>query len=110
MKYSAPRGASRSRCYDSFVNIQSLSALLAAIVTFAIGSSVILHDRRQRAFRRFAALCFALVAWHVTTFLRITLESETAYFLSLFYSCGLEPRATARSMTLRSSRTLPGQW
>jgi len=77
------------------VNIQSLSALLAAIVTFAIGSSVILHDRRQRSFRRFAMLCFALVAWHVTTFLKLTLESETAYFLSLFAAM-LLPLASVR--------------
>jgi signal transduction histidine kinase len=77
------------------VNIQSLSALLAAIVTFAIGSSVLLRDRRQRPFRRFAMLCFALSAWHITTFLKLMLEWELAHFLSL-YAAVLLPLAAMR--------------
>jgi len=66
------------------VNIQSLSALLAAIVSFAIGSSVVLRDRRQRAYRLFSVFCFVLCAWHITTFLQATLEWESVYFVSLF--------------------------
>ncbi len=65
------------------MNIQSLSALLAAIVSFAIGSSVVLRDRRQRAYRLFAVFCFVLCAWHITTFLQATLEWESVYFVSL---------------------------
>jgi signal transduction histidine kinase len=77
------------------MNIQSLSALLAAIVTFAIGSSVLLRDRRQPPFRRFATLCFALCLWHIAVFLKLTLDSEWAYFLSL-YSAVAVPVATVR--------------
>jgi two-component system, NtrC family, sensor histidine kinase HydH len=77
------------------VNIQSLSALLAAIVTFAIGSSVLLRDRRQRPYRRFALLCFALCAWDITTFLKFALDSELALFLSLFAAV-LLPLAAVR--------------
>jgi signal transduction histidine kinase len=68
------------------VNIQSLSALLAAIVSFAIGSSVVLRDRRQRAYRLFAVFCFVLCLWHITTFLQATLEWESVYFVSLVSS------------------------
>ncbi len=77
------------------MNIQSLSALLAAIVTFAIGSSVLLRNRRQRPFRRFAMLCFSLTAWHLTTFLKLALEWELAHFLSL-YTAILLPLASIR--------------
>ena len=65
------------------MNIQSLSALLAAIVTFAIGGSVLLRDRRQKSYQRFAGLCFTLFAWHILTFLAATLESDVIYQLSL---------------------------
>lgn len=68
------------------MNIQSLSALLAAIVSFAIGSSVVLRDRRQRAYRLFAVFCFVLCAWHITTFLQATLEWDAIYFASLVAS------------------------
>ncbi|HEX4459179.1 MAG TPA: ATP-binding protein [Polyangia bacterium] len=65
------------------MNIQSLSALLAAIVSFAIGSSVVLRDRRQRTYRLFAVFCFVLCLWHITTFLQATLEWDAIYFVSL---------------------------
>jgi signal transduction histidine kinase len=77
------------------MNIQSLSALLAAIVTFAIGSSVLLRDRRQPPFRRFAVLCFVLCVWHIAVFLKLTLDAEWAYFLSLYGAVAI-PVATAR--------------
>ena len=79
----------------SGMNIQSLSALLAAIVTFAIGSSVMLRDRHQPPYRRFATLCFSLCAWHLSTFLKLTLEAEWAYFISL-YAAVLIPITCAR--------------
>jgi hypothetical protein len=63
------------------MNIQSLSALLAAIVSFAIGSSVVLRDRRQRAYRLFAVFCFVLCLWHISTFLEVTLEWDAVYFV-----------------------------
>lgn len=77
------------------MNIQSLSALLAAIVSFAIGSSVVLRDRRQRAYRLFSVFCFVLCAWHITTFLQATLEWESIYFVSLCASV-LIPIASIR--------------
>src|SRR5258706_2530735 len=66
------------------MNLQSLSALLAAIVTAAIATSVVLRDRRQPSSVRFAALCFTLCAWHVARFLDATLDWEPVWVLSLF--------------------------
>ena len=77
------------------MNIQSLSALLAAIVSFAIGSSVMLRDRRQRAYRLFAVFCFVLCAWHITTFLQATLDWDVVYFVSLVASVAI-PLASIR--------------
>jgi signal transduction histidine kinase len=65
------------------VNIQSLSALIAAIVTFAIGWSVVLRDRTRRAYNHFSALCFNLCLWHLFSFLQVTLDSDAMYFASL---------------------------
>jgi signal transduction histidine kinase len=78
------------------INIQSLSALLAAIVTTAIGSSVLLRDRRLPAYRRFATMCFALAVWHLAAFLNdLTLDSEWTYFAGIYSAITL-PILTAR--------------
>ncbi len=96
------------------MNIQSLSALLAAIVSFAIGSSVVLRDRRQRAYRLFSVFCFVLCAWHITTFLQATLEWESVYFVSLFASV-LIPIASLRFFRVfladeRTARPATPRW
>jgi signal transduction histidine kinase len=96
------------------MNIQSLSALLAAIVSFAIGSSVVLRDRRQRAYRLFSVFCFVLCAWHITTFLQATLEWESVYFASLAAAV-LIPIASLRFFRVfladdRSTRPATPRW
>ena len=96
------------------MNIQSLSALLAAIVSFAIGSSVVLRDRRQRAYRLFSVFCFVLCAWHITTFLQATLEWESVYFVSLCASV-LIPIASIRFFRVfladeRAARPATPRW
>jgi signal transduction histidine kinase len=65
------------------VTIQSLTALLAAIVTFAIGGSVLLRDRRRRPYNLFAILCFNVCIWHLASFLEDLLASDAMYFFSL---------------------------
>ena len=65
------------------MNIQSLSALIAAIVTFSIGWSVLLRERSRRAHNHFAILCFNLCLWHLASFLQVTLDSLAMYFASL---------------------------
>src|SRR5262245_65396121 len=52
---------------------QPLSALLAAIATFAVGMSVALRQRMQRPFKHFVWLCLNLCMWHL---------ANTIYFVS----------------------------
>ena len=66
------------------MNAQTLSALLAAIVTFAIGWSVLLRERTRQAHIDFVALCFNLCLFYLATFLETALDSELFYFIALF--------------------------
>jgi two-component system, NtrC family, sensor histidine kinase HydH len=47
---------------------ESLSSLLAATVAFAIGTSVVLRDRRREQFVLFAVFCFNLGLFHLSHF------------------------------------------
>jgi len=47
---------------------ESLSSLLAATVAFAIGTSVVLRDRRREQFVLFAVFCFNLGLFHLSRF------------------------------------------
>lgn len=47
---------------------ESLSSLLAATVAFAIGTSVVLRDRRREQFVLFAVFCFNLGLFHLARF------------------------------------------
>jgi two-component system sensor histidine kinase HydH len=71
------------------MNLQSLSALLAAIITFVIGWSVILRDRRHRPYVAFAVLCFNLCFWYLTSFFANTLQSEGMFWLSLLIAVAI---------------------
>jgi len=64
------------------MNPQSLSALLAAIITLSIGLSVFMRDRRRRAYFTFAVFCFVLFGWFVFRFFAIALESGPLFWLS----------------------------
>jgi len=77
------------------IDVQSLSALLATIVTVAIGSSVLLRDPRLPPYRRFATLCFTLAIWHMATFLRLSLDQEWTYFVGIYAAVAI-PVVTAR--------------
>src|SRR5690606_29995918 len=47
---------------------ESLSSLLAATVAFAIGTSVVLRDRKREQFVLFAVFCFNLGLFHLARF------------------------------------------
>ena len=66
------------------MNIQALSALLAALVTLAIGLSVLLRDRRRRTYRTFAAFTFTVAMYHVFTFAQVTTGNPWMAWLSLW--------------------------
>jgi signal transduction histidine kinase len=65
------------------VETKSLSALLAAIVLFAIGWSVVLRDRRRRPYNHFATLCFILCFWDLAIFLEKALQPPIFHWFSL---------------------------
>ncbi len=61
---------------------QSLSALLAAIITLSIGLSVFLRDRRRRAYFTFAVFSFVLFFWFLFRFLALSVESGALFWIS----------------------------
>jgi two-component system sensor histidine kinase HydH len=71
------------------MSLQSLSALLAAIITFVIGGSVFLRDRRHRPYITFAILCFNLCFWYLTSFFATTLKSDGLFWLSLLFAVAI---------------------
>ncbi|MCA9669194.1 MAG: GAF domain-containing protein [Myxococcales bacterium] len=77
------------------MSIQSLSALLAAILTFVIGWSVILRDRAHRQYVTFTALCFNLSFFYLAHFFATTLESSGITVISQFFAIAI-PTSTER--------------
>jgi two-component system sensor histidine kinase HydH len=75
------------------MSIQSLSALLAAIVTFVIGWSVILRDRRRRRYVTFAVLCFNLGFWYLASFFHATIKSSSIFWVSLIFAVAIPTSA-----------------
>ncbi len=75
------------------MSIQSLSALLAAIVTFVIGWSVVLRDRRRRPYVTFAVLCFNLGFWYLASFFHATLKASAIFWVSLIFAVAIPTSA-----------------
>ena len=71
------------------MNIHSLSALLAAIITFAIGLSVLLRDRRRRTYVTFAVFSFVLCFWYLFTFFAATIKADVFIWLSLMFGVAI---------------------
>ena len=71
------------------MNIHSLSALLAAIITFAIGLSVLLRDRRRKTYVTFAVFSFILCFWYLFTFFAATIKSDVFIWLSLLFGVAI---------------------
>jgi signal transduction histidine kinase len=68
---------------------QSLSALLAAVVTLAIGFSVVLREVRTRPQARFAVLCFNLGSWQIASFLYHTWQAPLLQWLASLFAVGV---------------------
>src|SRR5262249_31666641 len=77
------------------MNIQALSALLAALVTLAIGTSVVLRDRRRRTYRAFAAFTLAVALFHLFTFAFVTTNDPWMNWIS-FIPAALIPTSAIR--------------
>jgi two-component system sensor histidine kinase HydH len=75
------------------VSIETLSALLAAFLTFVIGLSVLLRDRRQRHYQAFSVLAFNLSFWYLASFFTDTLDSRLVRWLGLVIAAGIPSNA-----------------
>ena len=64
------------------MNLQSLPALLASIVTFAIGAAVALREP-QRERRLFSVFSLAVATWLVATFVHSTMGWEAGHVVAL---------------------------
>jgi signal transduction histidine kinase len=77
------------------LNVQAVSALLAALVILAIGASVLLRDRTRRTYTSFAAFTFMVASWHLCTFIAMATDSPLVRWLSLWPAATIPPTALA---------------
>jgi len=75
------------------VDIQAVSALLAALLILAIGMSVLLRSRRNPMYTAFAAFTFIVSAWHLCTFIDGATASPVMRWLSLWAAATIPPTA-----------------
>jgi two-component system, NtrC family, sensor histidine kinase HydH len=75
------------------VSIQPVSALVAAIVSFAIGGSVLLREPRRRAHVLFATLSFNIAAFCLLSFFAKRLDAPFFAWLSLVVAVSLPATA-----------------
>src|SRR4051812_26130426 len=75
------------------MDVQAVSALLAALLILAIGTSVLLRSRRDRMYTSFAAFTFTVSAWHLCTFIDAATNSPVMRWLSLWSAATIPPTA-----------------
>jgi signal transduction histidine kinase len=77
------------------MNIQALSALLASIVTMAIGAAVLLRDRRRRTYTAFAAFSLTVGLYYLFSFVASGLKSPFFHWLA-FWPAAFVPTSAVR--------------
>ena len=75
------------------MDVQAVSALLAALLILAIGASVILRSRSDRMYTAFAAFTFTVSAWHLCSFIDAATNSPVMRWLSLWAAATIPPTA-----------------
>ncbi|MBX3160604.1 MAG: hypothetical protein KF773_31855 [Deltaproteobacteria bacterium] len=75
------------------MDVQAVSALLAALLILAIGASVLLRSRSDRMFTAFAAFTFIVSAWHLCSFIDAATNSPVMRWLSLWAAATIPPTA-----------------
>ena len=75
------------------MDVQAVSALLAALLILAIGASVVLRSRKDKMYTSFAAFTFTVSAWHLCTFIDAATSSPVMRWLSLWAAATIPPTA-----------------
>ena len=75
------------------MDVQALSALLAALLILAIGMSVVLRSRQDRIYTSFAAFTFTVGVWHLFTFIDAATTTPIMHWLSLWAAATIPPTA-----------------
>ncbi|HEY1553515.1 MAG TPA: ATP-binding protein [Kofleriaceae bacterium] len=75
------------------MDVQAVSALLAALLILAIGASVLLRSRSDRMYTAFAAFTFTVGAWHLCSFLDAATRYPVLRWLSLWAAATIPPTA-----------------
>ncbi len=75
------------------MDVQAVSALLAALLILAIGASVLLRSRSDRMYTAFAAMTFTVSAWHLCSFIDAATGSPVMRWLSLWAAATIPPLA-----------------
>jgi signal transduction histidine kinase len=75
------------------MDVQAVSALLAALLILAIGTSVLLRSRSDRMYTAFAAMTFTVSAWHLCSFIDAATGSPVMRWLSLWAAATIPPTA-----------------
>ncbi len=75
------------------MDLLAVSALLASLVTLAIGLSVLLRDRTRRTYTAFAAFTFTIAAWHLCNFIDMATAEPVAAWLALLAAATIPPTA-----------------
>jgi two-component system, NtrC family, sensor histidine kinase HydH len=75
------------------MDVQAVSALLAALLILAIGASVLLRSRSDKMYTSFAAFTFVVSAWHLCSFIDAASSSPLMRWLSLWAAATIPPTA-----------------
>jgi two-component system, NtrC family, sensor histidine kinase HydH len=75
------------------MDVQAVSALLAALLILAIGASVLLRSRSDKMYTSFAAFTFVVSAWHLCSFIDAASSSPVMRWLSLWAAATIPPTA-----------------
>ncbi len=75
------------------MDVQAVSALLAALLILAIGTSVLLRSRSDKTYTSFAAFTFTVSAWHLCSFIAAATSSPVMLWLSLWAAATIPPTA-----------------
>lgn len=77
------------------MQIQALSPLLSALVTVAIGASVVLRDRRRPTYTTFAAFTLTLGLYYIASFLAVATQNSW-WAWGAFFPAAFIPTAATR--------------